>query len=80
MKTVECYFDNRQHRETTAAALGIHPNTLNYRLERIETLLGAELDTPGWIARLFIALKLRHAGPVDAGAEAEDFASSTDNS
>jgi sugar diacid utilization regulator len=78
MKTLECYFDNRQHRKTTAAALGIHPNTLNYRLERIEMLLGAELDTPGWIARLFIALKLRNAGPVNAGAEAEDFASSAD--
>jgi carbohydrate diacid regulator len=61
MKTLECYFDNSQHRKVTAAVLGIHPNTLNYRLARIETLLGAELAAPSWIARLFIALNLRNA-------------------
>ncbi|WP_420211623.1 hypothetical protein ACN8ZM_30310 [Burkholderia aenigmatica] len=31
------------------------------QLERIETVLGASLDDPGWIAQLDIALKLRHA-------------------
>ncbi len=61
LKTLEIYFDNAQHRKATAASLGIHPNTLNYRLDRIETLLGAKLDAPAWIARLFIALKLRNA-------------------
>jgi carbohydrate diacid regulator len=58
-KTLECYFENNQYRKLTAASLGIHPNTLNYRLDRIETLLGARLDNPTWIARLFIALRLR---------------------
>ena len=61
MTTLECYFHNSQHRKATAASLGIHPNTLNHRIVRIETLLGAELDAPSWIARLFIALNLRNA-------------------
>jgi sugar diacid utilization regulator len=50
-----------QRRGQSAAELGIHPNTLNYRIERIEALLGASLDDIGWIERLDIALKLRRA-------------------
>jgi carbohydrate diacid regulator len=72
MKTLECYFDNSQHRKVTAASLGIHPNTLNYRLARIETLLGAELAAPSWIARLFIALNLRSAIGTYTLGDAED--------
>jgi carbohydrate diacid regulator len=72
MKTLECYFDNSQHRKATAASLGIHPNTLNYRIARIETLLGAKLDAPSWIARLFVALNLRNAISVYPGGGAED--------
>jgi sugar diacid utilization regulator len=33
-----------QRRKITAEVPEIHPNTLNYRLERIEALLGAKLD------------------------------------
>jgi sugar diacid utilization regulator len=61
ISTLRCYFGNSQNRKGTAALLGIHPNTLNYRLARIERLLGAKLDEPSWIARLFIALQLRDA-------------------
>ncbi|WP_259460511.1 CdaR family transcriptional regulator [Paraburkholderia sp. BL23I1N1] len=57
--TLQTYFEQGQRRGQSAAALGIHPNTLNYRLERIEALLGASLDDVSWIARLDIALKLR---------------------
>jgi len=59
LATLEAYFERRQHRKATAAALDIHPNTLNYRLERIETLLGARLDEVGWLAKLHTALRLR---------------------
>jgi carbohydrate diacid regulator len=79
MTTLECYFDNSQHRKATAASLGIHPNTLNYRIARIETLLGAELDAPSWIARLFIALNLRNAISVYPGGDAENFAAGTED-
>jgi carbohydrate diacid regulator len=63
LTTLETYFERHQHRKATAAALHIHPNTLNYRLERIETLLGARLDDVGWLAKLDTALRLRRASP-----------------
>ncbi len=61
LPTLEAYFERRQHRKATAAALDIHPNTLNHRLERIENLLGASLDDIGWLAKLHTALRLHHA-------------------
>lgn len=66
LTTLQTFFDRQQRRKMTADALGIHPNTLNYRLERIEKLLGATLQDGGWIAKLYVALKLRqqtHLGP-----------------
>ena len=57
--TLQTYFDHLQRRKTAADVLGIHPNTLNHRLERIETLLGARLDDASWIAKLHVAVKLR---------------------
>jgi len=57
--TLETFFSNMQRRKVTAGALGIHPNTLDYRLERIENMLGAALSDPGWIAKLKVALALR---------------------
>ena len=59
--TLQTYFEHGLRRGQSAATLGIHPNTLNYRIDRIEALLGASLDDVGWIARLDIALKLRRA-------------------
>ncbi|WP_322262217.1 PucR family transcriptional regulator [Burkholderia ubonensis] len=60
--TLETFFANMQRRKVTAAALGVHPNTLDHRLERIENILGAKLDHAAWIAKLEIALKLQGAG------------------
>ena len=57
--TLQTYFDHLQRRKTAADVLGIHPNTLNHRLERIESLLGAKLDDASWIAKLHVAVKLR---------------------
>nr|WP_242487856.1 helix-turn-helix domain-containing protein [Pseudomonas sp. TH31] len=56
--TLETYFAHNQRRKVTAGALGIHPNTLDYRLERIENSLSAALDNVGWIAKLKVALTL----------------------
>ena len=58
LPTLETFFANAQRRKVTAGAPGIHPNTLDYRLERIENLLGATLDDVGWIAKLKVALTL----------------------
>ena len=59
LTTLQSYFDNQLRRKLTADALGIHPNTLNNRLERVESLLGANLADAGWIAKLHILVKLR---------------------
>jgi sugar diacid utilization regulator len=58
LATLETYFDQLQRRKVTASVLGIHPNTLNYRLERIENILGARLDDASWVSKLDIAIKL----------------------
>lgn len=62
VKTLQAFFEHRQHRKAVAGALGIHPNTLSYRLERIETMLGARMDDVGWLSRLHAALRLRQLG------------------
>jgi carbohydrate diacid regulator len=59
LSTLQTYFDQLQRRKITADVLGIHPNTLNHRLERIASLLGAKLDDASWIAKLHIAIRLR---------------------
>lgn len=59
LSTLATYFDQGQHRKLTASALGIHPNTLNYRLARLESILGAQLDNPGWISKLDLVVQLR---------------------
>ncbi len=59
LKTLQAFFEHRQHRKAVAGALGIHPNTLSYRLERIETILALRLDDIGWLSRLHTALRLR---------------------
>ncbi len=71
--TLETYFDQMQRRKVAAEILGIHPNTLNHRLERIESLLGARLDDAGWIAKLHVAVKLWHRSlPQPASAPIDD--------
>jgi carbohydrate diacid regulator len=67
LTTLQTYFDQLQRRKITADALGIHPNTLNHRLERIETLLGAKLDEASWIAKLHVAVRLRRQTLPDPG-------------
>ena len=46
-------------RKSAAAVLDIHPNTLDYRLRKIEQRLGADLSDLSWLARLHVALRLR---------------------
>jgi carbohydrate diacid regulator len=59
LSTLQTYFDQLQRRKITADVLGIHLNTLNHRLERIENLLGAKLDEASCIAKLHVAVRLR---------------------
>ncbi len=59
LETLQAYFDQRQQLKAVAAVLGIHRNTLLHRLERIRTLLHADLADMGWLARLHLALRQR---------------------
>jgi carbohydrate diacid regulator len=59
LTTLHTYFEQLQRRKIAADVLGIHPNTLNHRLERIEALLGAKLDEASWVAKLHVAVTLR---------------------
>ncbi|WP_250622900.1 PucR family transcriptional regulator [Pinirhizobacter soli] len=59
LRTLECYLEQFQKRKQTAQVLGIHPNTLNYRLERIEEIAGGNLGDPAWLAKLYVAIGLR---------------------
>lgn len=58
--TLRSYLDNFGDVATTARQLHVHPNTVRYRVRRIEQLLGTSLDDPD--ARLLLALSLRATG------------------
>jgi DNA-binding PucR family transcriptional regulator len=49
---VGCGFD----RARTSRALHVHRNTLGYRVNRIEELLGIDFDRPRDVARVYLAL------------------------
>jgi carbohydrate diacid regulator len=59
LQTLAAYFEHGQHQKRAAAALKVHPNTLNYRLSRIEEVLGASLSDANWVARLAVVVRLR---------------------
>ena len=59
LETLSLYFNLGQRRKAVAAELGVHPNTLDYRLHRIEILLGASLSDTDWLVKLHTALRLR---------------------
>jgi hypothetical protein len=42
LHTLECYFERELDRRSTATALHVHPNTLDYRLRRISQLTGLD--------------------------------------
>lgn len=55
------YFARDLDVNAAAAALHVHPNTLRYRLGRVEALLGRSLRNPATIAELTLALSTRAA-------------------
>jgi len=65
LTTLAVFFDSGQHRKHASEQLGIHPNTLNYRLGRVEEILGGSFDDAAWLSRLHVALSLRRASERD---------------
>lgn len=57
LKTLEAYLEARTLEEA-AEKLHIHPNTLRYRLKRIEEGIGP-LSRPETLARVHLALRAR---------------------
>jgi DNA-binding PucR family transcriptional regulator len=62
LETLQVYLELRQHRKAVACKLNVHPNTLDNRLQRIETVLGGRFDNVSWLAMLDAALRLRRHG------------------
>jgi hypothetical protein len=50
------YFVYAQNANATADALGIHHNTLRYRLSKVEELMDIRLNDPSAIASVFLAI------------------------
>jgi carbohydrate diacid regulator len=59
LETLNAYLELGMHRKATAGRLEIHTNTLDYRLSRIESILGAPLSDLSVLAKLNTALRLR---------------------
>lgn len=57
LETLAAYLAADQNVNTAAEALHIHPNSLRYRLGRVEELLGRSLRSPATVADLYVALR-----------------------
>jgi DNA-binding PucR family transcriptional regulator len=59
VRTLAAYLDNRGSPSRTAASLGLHVNTLYYRLERLRALLGDDFASPDRALDFQVALRAR---------------------
>ncbi|MEV5749136.1 helix-turn-helix domain-containing protein [Actinoallomurus sp. NPDC052308] len=57
LRTAETYLDHAGHAQRTAEALSVHRQTLYYRLSRIKTLTGLDLDSGADRLLLHLAIK-----------------------
>lgn len=55
--TVRTWMERDRHAESVAYALGIHPNTLAYRLGRFQRLSGRDLSSTAHLAEVWLALR-----------------------
>lgn len=71
-RTLYEYLDSGKDKVATAARLFIHRNTLNYRLKKIEELIGVELDAGDEYLFLYLSFKIQHLYDVIYVGEAAD--------
>jgi DNA-binding PucR family transcriptional regulator len=57
IETLRTFFDHRMSITTTAEKMHLHPNSLRYRLGRIEKSVGGSLRDPATIAAIYLALR-----------------------
>ncbi|WP_307479380.1 PucR family transcriptional regulator [Microbacterium trichothecenolyticum] len=62
LETLEVYLETSGSTRAVCDRLFIHRNTLSYRMRRIETLLGVDLEDGQTRAVLLLAFRLRNAG------------------
>lgn len=60
VETLENYLSHHCDLKATANALFLHPNSLRYRLKRIEEILDVDMEDFDTIVALVIAFKIRH--------------------
>lgn len=60
VKTLEIYLQTFFSLKESGEKLHLHPNTVKYRVNKIEDLLGSKLDDPSHYIDLMIALKSYH--------------------
>ncbi|MEV7977565.1 helix-turn-helix domain-containing protein [Streptomyces sp. NPDC086519] len=68
LDTFQCWIDAAGNAGATARALHCHPNTVRYRLRKLEGLTGRSLQAPGDAAELVAALRAVRVLP-DTGAD-----------
>ena len=57
--TLEAWLQCHGNRAAAARRLGVHPQTVRYRIERLQDLFGAALEEPGDRLTLMVALRAR---------------------
>ena len=57
LETFAAWFHNRGSATAAAAHLHVHPNTVRYRLRRLEQHLGRSVDDPRHVAELSLAIR-----------------------
>ena len=62
MATLREWLDNQGRVDDTARALGVHPQTVRYRLAQLRETFGAALDDADGRFELAIALRVRRRG------------------
>ena len=58
IETLRCYLDNRCNKVNTAEKLGLHPNTVKYRIAQVEEILQMDLFNPDNYAKLQFSFKV----------------------
>jgi hypothetical protein len=56
-ETLLAYLDNELDIGRTARAIGVHPNTLRYRIKRVEELVGGPLRRPEVLTSIHLAIR-----------------------
>ncbi len=59
LQTLAAWLDHQRHTPQIAALLHVHPQTVRYRMAKLQDLLGDALDTPAGRFELGLALRVR---------------------